>query len=85
MKINPTDKLTDKLDKYNPMEGDEISITSITYMNNNNVTLSKSEYKILEIIELSTKPTWNSSELTVEDIKSICKSNSNKIYNYIKT
>ena len=85
MKINPTDKLTDKLDKYNPIEGDEISITSITYMNNNNVTLSKSEYKILEIIELSTKPTWNSSELTVEDIKSICKSNSNKIYNYIKT
>ena len=36
------------------------------------------------IMEINMKPTWNSIELTAEDIKNICNSNSNKIYNYIK-
>ena len=57
------------LDKYDPMMGDEIAVTSITYINNNNISLSKSEYKILEIMEINMKPTWNSIELTAEDIK----------------
>ena len=79
-----TNEPSSLLDKYDPMMGDEIAITSITYINNNNISLSKSEYKILEIMEINMKPTWNSIELTAEDIKNICKSSSNKIYNYIK-
>ena len=80
METTDYSKIASKYDKNEYRQKIEPDSILIEYIEQN----VQSEYNILEIIELSTKPTWNSSELTVEDIKSICKSNSNKKANRLK-